>query len=105
MQLSMIVDADWSDAAGKMLREKKDPLWSDRLEKLDAYVESVEKNADNGNDRKRSRNDLRHELYLACRKAGGWGWSSALAVRVMRSLGRPRENNRISSLGACPSAK
>ena len=73
MQLSMIVDADWSDAAGKMLRERKDPLWSDRLEKLDAYVESVEKNADNGNDRKRSRNDLRHELYLACRKAGEAG--------------------------------
>lgn len=66
--LSCLVDADWEDTAihyGREGRYKPLPVrWRERLEALDAYVKGLEKDSDDS-----ERNQLRGELYQACRDA------------------------------------
>lgn len=63
--LSCLVDADYSDTAGKELPAAK-TRWSERLERLDYYVNALHRQA---SDPDSERNQLRNELYAWCRSA------------------------------------
>lgn len=90
--LSCLVDADYSDTAGKEL-SAAETRWSERLEKLDHFVNTLHEQA---KDPHSERNQLRNELYTWCRNAllngsieycdapVGTGKTTAIMARTLR---------------------
>lgn len=64
IMLSCLVDADYSDAAGKQ-PSCAETHWKERLSKLDKYVENLQNNTKQNNEL----NNLRKELYNTCKNA------------------------------------
>lgn len=61
LALSCLVDADYSDTA-RYVKFNCQTRWKDRLNKLDEYVRK-----EYGKNEKSKRNELRNEIYFACR--------------------------------------
>ncbi len=91
--LSCLVDADYSDTAGKQLYRPQ-TRWEERLKKLDCYIRDLQKDSDNSQS---ERNQLRSELYDYCRNVAteeflvycdspvGTGKTTAVMAHMLKS--------------------
>lgn len=69
--LSLLVNADWDDAAGRSLHSSTPPRWAERSSSLEAYARSLGPTHDKLGEAQADRNDLRSRLYEACLEAAG----------------------------------